>query len=154
MKALLRELGVVEVAPAGGPVSVGTDTGVVVPAIVEPEAQPNASTAINDTADDWLCAWCQNRVANQKDRFSYDGKDEFTFSNPEHMRFQIIAFSRTLGCRESGVPTLEHTWFPGHAWSFCQCDECGQHLGWYYTGQHQFAGLIITRIVRAVCVRN
>ena len=52
------------------------------------------------------------------------------------------------------MPTLEHTWFAGHEWSFCQCDRCGQHLGWFYSGQHEFAGLIKDRIVRAVCVRN
>ncbi len=125
----------------------------VLPAV---EAVPTASTATApaDTANDWLCAWCQNRVASDKDRFPYNGKDEFAFANPEHIRFEIITFSQTLGCQETGAPTLEHTWFPGYAWSYCQCDGCGQHLGWYYTGHIQFAGLIKARIVRALCIRN
>jgi hypothetical protein len=146
--------GEAEVAPAGGPASVEADTGLLVPAIAEPEAQPDTATATSGTENDWLCAWCHNRVANENDRFSYDGKSEFTFSNPEGIRFAIITFSRTLGCQETGTPTLEHTWFPGYAWSFCLCDNCGQHLGWYYSSKIEFAGLIIARIVRALCVRN
>jgi hypothetical protein len=124
------------------------------PLVAEPGPAPDTETAPGDTAGDWLCAWCHNRVASEKDRFSDNGQDEFTFANPEGIRFAIITFSRTLGCREVGPPTLEHTWFPGHAWSVCQCDRCRQQLGWYYAGQHRFAGLIKARIVRAVLVHN
>jgi hypothetical protein len=127
---------------------------VLIPTVVQPELGPRTAPETGSAAGDWLCAWCLNRVANESDRFAYDGKDEFTFSNPEQIRFAIITFARTLGCRQTGVPTLEHTWFAGHAWSFCLCDRCGQHLGWYYTGQHEFAGLIKARMVRAVYVRN
>jgi hypothetical protein len=124
------------------------------PATAAPELQTRTETSAGDPAGDWLCAWCHNRVANEKDRFQYEGKDEFTFSNPERIRFEIILFSQTLGCRRTGVPTLEHTWFAGHAWSYCHCDQCRQHLGWFYKGQHQFTGLIRSRIVRAAFVRN
>ena len=134
--------------------SAGTDVELVMPTFAEPEMASETTSGVGDTESDWLCAWCHNRVANEKDRFPYNGKDEFTFRNPEGIRFAIITFSRTLGCRQAGVPTLEHTWFPGHAWSYCQCDACGQHLGWYYSGQYEFVGLIIARIVRAVCTRN
>ena len=116
-----------------GPAAVETEAGLVMPTVVAPEGVPHTATSAGDTENDWLCAWCHHRVANERDRFPYDGKDEFIFSNPEGVRFAIITFSRTLGCREVGTPTLEHTWFPGHAWSYCQCDGCGQHLGWYYT---------------------
>lgn len=122
--------------------------------VVEPSIETRAATTMGDRADDWLCAWCLNPVANERARFKYEGKDEFTFSNPEGIHFDITTFSQTLGCRQTGVPTLEHTWFPGHAWSFCQCARCGQHLGWYYAGQHDFAGLIKDRIVRGFCARN
>ena len=134
--------------------SVEPEAGLVMPAVAEPEVVSQTAPSVGDTESDWLCAWCHNRVANEKDRFRYDGRDEFTFSNPERIRFDIITFSRTLGCRETGTPTLKDTWFPGHAWSFCQCDRCGQHLGWYYSGQHEFVGLIKARIVRALCIRN
>ena len=109
---------------------------------------------MSDPEGDWLCAQCLTKVANERDRFSYGGRDEFTFSNPAGISFDIITFSQTLACREKGLPTLEHTWFPAHAWSFCECAECGQHLGWFYLGEHTFAGLIKNRIVRALVVRN
>ncbi len=101
-----------------------------------------ARTAVQDPAGDWLCYWCLQRVANDQDRFSYDGRDESVFRNPERVKFEIITFARTLGCRDTGQPTLEHTWFPEHAWCYCLCGQCGQHLGWSYTGSNDFTGLI------------
>ena len=154
MKAKLLVCGAGDVGGADGQTAAGTEVGLVTLTAAEPGTAQRPETAAGDPEGDWLCAWCHNRVANEKDRFPYNGKDEFTFSNPQGMRFAIITFSQTLGCREAGKPTLEHTWFPGHAWSYCQCDRCGQHLGWYYAGQHEFVGLIKARIVRALCIRN
>ena len=116
--------------------------------------ESHAATATGDVKDDWLCAWCHHRVASEKDRFRYHGKDHFIFFNPNGIRFEIITFSQTLGCVQSGERTLTHTWFPGHAWSYCQCQGCGCHLGWYYAGPHDFAGLIKARLVRALYVLN
>lgn len=120
----------------------------------EPVVAGRTRPSTGDAEGDWLCAWCLNRVANERERFAFNGKDEFSFSNPDGVRFDIITFMQTHGCRETGVPTLEYTWFPGYAWCYCQCAECGQHLGWQYSGEHQFAGLIKDRIVRALHVRN
>jgi hypothetical protein len=122
--------------------------------LAHPDLQTRTEPELGNPEGDWLCAWCLNGVANERDRFQYNDQDEFTFTNPERIRFEIVIFSETRGCRQTGQPTLEHTWFPGHAWSYCQCGECGQHLGWYYTGQDQFVGLIKERIVRALCLRN
>ena len=119
-----------------------------------PELEIRTAPASISTKGDWLCAWCLNAVANERDRFNYGGSDEFAFANPQGIRFEIITFSQTLGCRGSGVPTLQHTWFAGHAWSYCHCDRCGQHLGWYYAGEFDFAGLIKNRLVRALTIRN
>ena len=130
----------------------GAEAGAV--EIAEPESQTRPLPSQGDPANDWLCYWCLNRVASEKDRFSYEGKSEFSFKNPAGIRFHIITFSRTLGCREVGVPTLEDTWFSGHAWSYCLCDRCRMHLGWYYAGPSEFAGLIRDRIVRALLITN
>jgi len=122
--------------------------------IAEPEIRTRSQPSRGDPANDWLCAWCHNRVASEKDRFLREGKSEFSFKNPEGIRFHIFVFSRTFGCRQTGVPTLEHTWFPGHAWSYCLCDRCRTHLGWYYSRPSEFAGLIRDRIVRASLVMS
>ncbi len=123
-------------------------------AVGDPQGLDRPEVAPEDAASDWLCAWCHNRVASERDRFSFEGRDEFVFSSPEGDSFEIITFSQTFACRQSGLPTLAHTWFPAHAWSFCQCRECNLHLGWFYLGQHNFAGLIKNRIVRVACLRN
>jgi hypothetical protein len=122
--------------------------------LVEAELRLQAQSARQAEAADWLCAWCLHHVANESDRFQFDGKDEFSFANPDGIRFAIITFSQAPGCRRAGVPTLQYTWFPGHAWSFCHCDRCHQHLGWYYDGPSDFVGLIKPRIVRALAIRN
>lgn len=114
---------------------------------VKPSVEP-------DTAGDWLCAWCLNPVANERDRFRINGGDEFSFRNPEGTQFEILTFSHAPGCRETGLPTLEHTWFAGHAWSYCLCRRCQQHLGWQYAGEHTFVGLIRARLVRALHLNN
>jgi hypothetical protein len=124
------------------------------PAIIVPDTEGLAETAAGDVEADWLCAWCHNRVASDKNRHLYHGKGEFIFFNPDGVLFEILTFSRTLGCVRTGEPTLEHTWFVGHAWSYCQCQGCGQHLGWYYAGLSDFVGLIKSRIARALYTRN
>ena len=135
-------------------VDAATETGAAVLGVAEPALASRTARSPSDAAGDWLCGWCHSRIANERDRFTIESKDEFAFSNPDGIRFEIITFSEAPGCHQTGIPTLEHTWFPGHAWSFCHCDECGQHLGWYYTGKHDFVGLIKARIVRALHVRN
>ena len=122
--------------------------------VANPTARPETRTLLREAGGDWLCAWCLNRVASDKDRFQYEGRDTFTFFNPDGIRFEIVTLSKTLGCQQTGVPTLTNTWFPEHAWSFCLCDRCGSHLGWYYAGQYDFVGLIVDNIVKSHSVWN
>ena len=133
---------------------ISAETAVAEPTLAQPALASRPAPSLGDAAGDWLCAWCHSRVANERERFSFEGKDEFTFTNPEGIRFEILTFSKALGGHQTGIPTLEHTWFADHAWSYCHCDECGQHLGWFYIGQHDFVGLIKSRIVRALHLRN
>ena len=88
----------------------GAEPGIV--EIAEPEIQTRTRPSQGDPVHDWLCAWCLNRVASEKGRFSHEGKSEFSFQNPEDIRFHIVTFSRTIGCRQAGVPTLEHNVVP------------------------------------------
>lgn len=122
--------------------------------VIEPVNEPQPTTSPGNAEGDWVCAWCLHPIANDKDRFRFEGQDEFTFINPEKIRFEIMTFCEAPGASPVGLPTLEHTWFPGHAWSYCQCDGCHQHLGWFYKGHHHFAGLIRNRILRADCIKN
>jgi len=47
------------------------------------ELADRAALAGSNAASDWLCAWCLNHVARERDRFAYDGRDEFVFTNPD-----------------------------------------------------------------------
>lgn len=122
--------------------------------VAETEVDPQTSSSQGITGSDWLCAWCLNHIASEKNRFLFNGKSEFVFMNPEGIRFSIITFSQTIGCRQAGVPTLEYTWFPDYAWSLCICNRCDTMLGWYYSGPSIFVGLIRNRIVLASVVLN
>ena len=122
--------------------------------VVIAESEVRTRTSRSDGAGDWLCAWCMNRVASEKDRFAYQGESEFAFKNPNGILFCILTFAETIGCRQAGRPTLEYTWFPSHAWSYCECAQCRAHLGWFYSGPSEFVGLIRDRIVRAASALN
>ncbi|MCX8108893.1 MAG: cereblon family protein, partial [Verrucomicrobiae bacterium] len=123
--------------------------------VTEPQKaaeEKNRKAGMPGAAGDWLCAWCLNPVANEKDRLTHGGRDELSFTNPEGQKFTILIFSKTVGCVESGQPTFEHTWFPGCAWSYCLCARCRIQIGWFYSGSATFAGLIKDRIVKRICI--
>ena len=105
-------------------------------------------------ADDWLCAACLKKITSEKFRFFYDHLSEFTFTNPGGYSFDIITFYKAEGCFAIGEPTFDHSWFKDHAWSICLCKGCGTHLGWRYSGEFSFFGLIRRKLLRGFCLFN
>jgi hypothetical protein len=73
---------------------------------------------------------------------------EHTFRNPAGYSFHVLCFSDAPGASGVGDLTDLASWFPGYSWSYAICAKCHNHLGWWYTGKDQFAGLIATRLVR------
>ncbi len=73
---------------------------------------------------------------------------EHTFRNPAGYSFHVLCYSDAPGALEVGSPTSEASWFPGHDWTFAVCKQCSNHLGWWYSGNTRFAGLIATRLIR------
>lgn len=102
----------------------------------------------------WLCVNCHQTVAREQERAWVQGASEHSFVNPSGIKFEILLFEKAHGCLNVGMPTLEHTWFPGCAWSYCVCGRCRSHLGWFYTGARAFVAMIRGRIVRAVLAHN
>jgi hypothetical protein len=123
------------------------------PELVELELEIGTES-LSDEEGDWLCASCHNPIAKEQHRFLLEGKGEFAFTNPEGVRFEIITFSQLQGCSTVGSPTSEHTWFPGYCWSYCLCAQCGQQLGWHFSGSHEFDGLIRNRLIRSALLKN
>ncbi len=88
------------------------------------------------------CRSCDAELARSSDRISVGASDLHTFVNPQGEVFELVCFAQAEGAIAVGRPTLEFTWFPGHAWRFCMCRSCGAQLGWHYEGAVRFWGLI------------
>src|SRR3972149_6424468 len=112
------------------------------------QSEPEVKVETELQPDDWLCLKCSKKITEDKERFLYDIKSEFQFTNPDGYIFDIITFRNADGCREEGKPTTEFTWFKGHSWSFALCSRCSLHLGWKFSGKFSFYGLIKTRLIK------
>lgn len=124
-----------------------------VPRRAEGTRRPDASDEGRTTrASAWLCRSCAHRIAELGDVMSpCDGVTRFVFANPAGRVFEIFTLRRAAGARVWGEPTLEHTWFVGHAWRMLACGGCGRHLGWEFRpvagGGAGFCGLISAELV-------
>ena len=118
------------------------------------QLEPEVKVKTELQPEDWLCLKCSKKITTDKDRFLYNDESEFQFTNPEGYVFDIITFSAADGCREQGEPTMEFTWFPRHSWSFALCSRCGLHLGWKYSGEFSFYGLIRARLIKGAALFN
>lgn len=96
-----------------------------------------------------LCARCGLRVTQEGNRIIVQGNHEHRFFNPHGLIFELGCFDSAPGCAPVGEPTMEFTWFPGHAWQATLCLGCLNHLGWLYASAaaRGFFGLILDRLV-------
>ena len=118
------------------------------------ETVPKVDIKTKLKPDDWLCLICSKKITSDKDRFLFNDQSEFQFTNPGGFIFDIITFDSADGCLDTGIPTMEFTWFPGHSWSYAMCSRCGSHLGWRYSGQYSFYGLIKSRLIKGSALFN
>lgn len=97
-----------------------------------------------------LCAACGTPVTSDEDRIAMAGRHEHRCVNPHGILFHIGCFRSAPGCRVWGAATTEFTWFPGFAWRYAECKNCGVHLGWLYEGEAEsFFGLILARLAQS-----
>jgi len=94
------------------------------------------------------CAICSHVVSHVEQRIEVSGSHAHHFTNPYGYRFHVGCYGQALGCSIAGDPTAADTWFPGYRWRYASCEECRQHLGWFFAdpGEHSFYGLILDRI--------
>lgn len=117
-----------------------------------PEHQLGPVDREQDEIDDaWhralRCRTCGQPVTRSQDRIEVGGQHRHALFNPTGILFEVGCFAEAPGCRFEGEFTLEFTWFPGYAWRFAFCRQCGTHLGWEYRGASgSFAGLILTEL--------
>ena len=94
---------------------------------------------------DVLCRNCEHVITSPKLAIQ---PHEHTFRNPAGYSFHVLRYKDAPGAANVGEPTTEACWFPGYSWTFAICKQCNNHLGWWYSGQDSFAGLIARRLIR------
>ncbi len=111
-------------------------------------APDNDRTSSEEAEKAIRCRDCGRPVTSRVHETVVSGNHQHTFHNPAGVIFRIGCYTLAEGCAVEGIPTLEHTWFPGLAWSFAFCRGCRLHLGWHFSGSgSSFFGLILNKLV-------
>lgn len=100
-------------------------------------------------ADAILCKFCRNIITSKDKKIDIAGSHQHTLFNPEGIVFEVVCFKDATGCRVTGGPTLNFSWFEGFTWQFSLCSKCSAHLGWFYLSQQgqNFFGLIQNKLL-------
>lgn len=75
-----------------------------------------------------------------------NGRHQHAFFNPAGIAFELRCFRQASGAVPCGEPSAEFTWFSGYCWQIALCATCQSHLGWLFTSDSAFYGLIATRL--------
>ncbi len=94
-----------------------------------------------------LCRSCQAPITTSVERFEKQGKHLHTFFNPAGIVYEIGCFRRAPGCQVYGVPSSEFAWFAGYSWQVVYCRSCQRHLGWKFTADDGFFGLVVNQLI-------
>lgn len=92
------------------------------------------------------CHACGHVITTVAARRDVNGAHEHEGTNPAGYRFRFGCFSQAPGCACLGEPTDAHSWFAGCRWRIAVCGACGEHLGWCFSGTHDFYGFILDRL--------
>ncbi|MFW6049765.1 MAG: cereblon family protein [Myxococcota bacterium] len=93
-----------------------------------------------------VCKTCGAPIARTGARMRVRGQHEHVCVNPHGIPFHLGCY-REARVVAVGTPTEEWTWFGGFRWQIALCPGCGQHLGWRFTGDDVFYGLLVSRLV-------
>lgn len=111
------------------------------------ELGDSAETDATDKGRKLCCHLCRHPVTDQGQRITFQGEHTHTRTNPAGYSYAFGCYEHAPGCRRLGPRTDDHTWFPGYDWQIVVCGNCGEHLGWLFSGPGKFYGLIVDRIV-------
>jgi hypothetical protein len=99
-----------------------------------------------------VCAACGFAITRNDARIAVGGEHEHTRVNPAGWVYRFGCFAEAPGCRPSGVPSKQATWFAGYWWYAQVCGGCAEHLGWLFfiePSESQFYGLVLDRLAEA-----
>ena len=100
-----------------------------------------------ESGDGLCCRACGQAVVRHSEAIRMAGSHTHYCRNPEGETFHIGCFGEGEGLRAVGEPTSAWSWFSGYRWQVAVCAACGAQLGWLFSGERHFAGLILNRLV-------
>jgi hypothetical protein len=95
----------------------------------------------------WCCAECHAPVTTREESFAVEGQHVHRRSNPDGIPFVFGCFRHAPGCAPIGEATDYWSWFSGYRWRMVVCRQCVTQLGWHFSGDDVFYGLILERLV-------
>lgn len=95
------------------------------------------------------CTRCGRSITDEAARIEVGGSHTHTRMNPGGFVYRFGCFSCAPGCRAIGEPSGEYPWFSGHTWQLAVCSGCAAHLGWLFSGEASFFGLVLERLSAA-----
>lgn len=93
------------------------------------------------------CSVCKSYITDNLQHLEIEGRHSHSKTNPANQTFLIRCFSSVKNCKIVGEKTAQHSWFMGCQWQFVHCKSCSTQLGWYFSGRHDFYGLIEEQLV-------
>jgi len=80
------------------------------------------------------CENCKVRICHRDDVFSMSASGpQAAYVNPAGMVHETLTIMRATSLSMRGRPSTEFSWFPGYAWTICECSQCHAHIGWRFT---------------------
>ncbi len=92
------------------------------------------------------CRLCGAVVTNVDQSINHNGDHIHEASNPEGYHFRFACFKKAPGCVSVGKAISEYSWFHGYSWQISMCRSCDEHLGWLFSGENRFYGLITNKL--------
>lgn len=95
------------------------------------------------------CKTCGWTITAENQKTAINDSHTHTFFNPAGIVFELACFHKAPGCLVAGEATTEFTWFSGYLWRYALCQNCQNHLGWFYEGRDRsFFGLILQNLTQ------
>ena len=79
------------------------------------------------------CRNCNEEIGKQEDIFSMSSEGpQGAYVNPGGYVHETLTLYKAKNLSLIGAPSTEYSWFPGYAWTICQCRYCDSHMGWKF----------------------
>ncbi len=95
----------------------------------------------------YCCAVCNAFITDDYFSIHINGQHQFIKINPDQHEFSFVCFAEAQGCHKTGLATAKDSWFHNCQWRFAHCKSCSTQLGWFFSGAHNFFGLIREQLI-------